>query len=245
MSKKYYWIKLKTDFFDLNEIDFLLSQKKGCEYIVLYQMLCLKSANNDGRLSQQVGEVIIAYDIDKIVRDTKYFDRDTVTVALDWFKKLGLIYTDTGRYLQITNFEDLVGHETKWAEKKRKQRVKEKEDNVLLLSSNMSFIKEDNVRQEIDIEIDKDKEIDINNSALKNELRLLIGDKNIKIEEIIKLNKPLKRIKEVFDYCQVNNKGEGYIIAALKNDYKLVSKIKTEEQQQPYSKEMLRLIEGD
>ena len=49
MSKKFYWIKLKTDFFNLDEIDFLLSQKNGCEYVVLYQMLCLQVANTSGK----------------------------------------------------------------------------------------------------------------------------------------------------------------------------------------------------
>ena len=29
-TKKYYWIKLKTDFFNISEIDFLLSQENGC-----------------------------------------------------------------------------------------------------------------------------------------------------------------------------------------------------------------------
>ena len=42
-TKRYYWIKLKTDFFNLAEIDFLLSQKDGCRNIVLYQMLCCSS----------------------------------------------------------------------------------------------------------------------------------------------------------------------------------------------------------
>lgn len=54
-AKRYYWIKLKTDFFNLAEIDFLLSQKDGCQYIVLYQMLCLQTANNNGELASRVG----------------------------------------------------------------------------------------------------------------------------------------------------------------------------------------------
>ena len=58
-TKRYYWIKLKTDFFNLVEIDFLLSQKDGCQYIVLYQMLCLQTANNNGELASRVGEMII------------------------------------------------------------------------------------------------------------------------------------------------------------------------------------------
>ena len=73
-TKRYYWIKLKTDFFNLAEIDFLLSQQDGCKYIVLYQMLCQQTANNNGELASRLGEMIIPYDADKIVRDTKYLN---------------------------------------------------------------------------------------------------------------------------------------------------------------------------
>lgn len=105
-TKRYYWIKLKTDFFNLAEIDFLLSQKDGCRYIVLYQMLCLQTANNNGELASRVGEMIIPYDPDKIARDTKYFSKDTVIVAMELFKKLNLIYTDDGICLKIAGFEN-------------------------------------------------------------------------------------------------------------------------------------------
>ena len=123
-DKKFYWIKLKTDFFNKSEIDFLLAQKNGCEYIVLYQMLCLISANNEGRLVQNMNEIIIPYDINKIVRDTKYFDFDTVALALDLYKKLGLVYVEDKNILRISNFDDLVGSETKSALEKRKYREK-------------------------------------------------------------------------------------------------------------------------
>ncbi len=90
--KRYYWIKLKTDFFNSDEIDFLLSQKDGCQYIVLYQMLCLQTANNNGELVSRVGEMIVPYKPEKIARDTKYFSIDTVIVALELFKKLHNLY---------------------------------------------------------------------------------------------------------------------------------------------------------
>ena len=124
-AKRYYWIKLKTDFFNLAEIDFLLSQKDGCQYIVLYQMLCLQTANNNGELASRVGEMIIPYDPDKIARDTKYFSKDTVIVAMELFKKLNLIYTDDGICLKIAGFENMVGSETGWAKQKREQREKQ------------------------------------------------------------------------------------------------------------------------
>lgn len=135
-TKKYYWIKLKTDFFNQETIDFLLSQKNGCEYIVLYQMLCLQTANKNGTMATKVGERIVPYDINKIVRDTKYFDYDTVAVALELFKQLELIYEEENKVLKIANLDSMVGSETSWAEKKRIYREKQKllgqkKDNVL------------------------------------------------------------------------------------------------------------------
>lgn len=79
-KKRFYWIKLKENFFDIETIDWLISQKNGCEYIVLYQKLCLLTANKGGKLATQVGEMIIPYDVNKIARDTK-FDIDTVIVS--------------------------------------------------------------------------------------------------------------------------------------------------------------------
>lgn len=154
-DKKFYWIKLKTDFFNQDTIDFILQQENGCKYIVLYQMLCLKTANNNGELNTKIGEMIIPYDVEKIQRDTKYFDIDTVRVALELFKKLGLIYQQEDSILKISNFDDMVGSETKWAEKKRIYREKQKQ---LKLGQ-----KEDNVREEIeyrDKSIEKDIDID-------------------------------------------------------------------------------------
>lgn len=123
-SKRYYWIKLKTGFFNEDAIDFLLSQKNGCEYVVLYQMLCLKCANTNGQLFSSIGEIIIPYNVEKIARDTKYFDVDTVTVALELYKRLGLIYTAENGALSIANYDDMVGSETSSAKSVREWRKK-------------------------------------------------------------------------------------------------------------------------
>lgn len=150
-TKRYYWIKLKTDFFNLAEIDFLLSQKDGCRYIVLYQMLCLQTANNNGELVSRLGEMIVPYNPDKIARDTKYFSKDTVIVVMELFKKLNLIYTDDGVCLKIAGFENMVGSETNWAKQKREQREKQK-----LLSGQCPPNVLQEIDTELDLEIDKD-----------------------------------------------------------------------------------------
>lgn len=183
-TKRYYWIKLKTDFFNLAEIDFLLSQKDGCQYIVLYQMLCLQTANNNGELASRVGEMIIPYDPDKIARDTKYFSKDTVIVAMELFKKLNLIYTDDGICLKIAGFENMVGSETGWAKQKREQREKQK-----LLSGQCP----PNSPQEIDKDIETD--------GLNDRLKLIN----------LKLNKNSLVQEETTEYNAIFNQKKIYI----------------------------------
>ena len=102
-GKRYYWIKLRETFMTSDAVDFLMGQPNGANYVVLYQMLCLKTINTQGRLERKIGEVIIPYDEAKIQRDTKWFSIDTVRVALNLYKSLGHVYIDQdGRYLLQT-----------------------------------------------------------------------------------------------------------------------------------------------
>lgn len=158
-SKRYYWIKLKTNFFNQNEIDFLLSQKNGCEYVVLYQMLCLNTANTNGKLENRIGEMIVPYDVDKIVRDTKYFDYDTVVVALELYKKLGLIYLNENGCLMIANYDEMVGSETSSAKRVREWRAKQETQKTLQCNNDVTH----NVIQE-----NRDKSLDIRDKDIKD-----------------------------------------------------------------------------
>lgn len=129
-KNRYYWIKLKKDFFDEKDgpIDFIMSQENGSQYIVLYLMMCLNTANTDGLLCNKIGEMIVPYNIEKIVRDTKFFSFDTVAVALELFKKLGMVYEEDNGILRISNLHEMVGSESanREAIKKRQQRLKKK-----------------------------------------------------------------------------------------------------------------------
>ena len=201
-SKRYYWIKLKTDFFNLAEIDFLLSQKNGCQYIVLYQMLCLQTANNNGQLASRLGEMIVPYDPDKIVRDTKYFSKDTVIVAMELFKKLNLIYADDGNCLRISGFENMVGSETTWAKEKREQREKKK-----LLGGHCP----ENVLTEIDIE--KDIELD----GWKDRLDII----NLKLNKINLVQNVTTEYNEIFKQKNIYFENINVLPENLLNQIKL------------------------
>lgn len=121
-GKRYYWIKLRESFMTSDTVDFLMSQKDGANYVVLYQMLCLKTINTDGKLSRQIGEIVIPYDVNKIQRDCKWFSVDTIRIALDLYKKFGLIYEEMDGTLVLADHDNMVGTETDWSEKKRRQR---------------------------------------------------------------------------------------------------------------------------
>lgn len=44
-GKRYYWIKLKESFMTSDTIDYFMEQPDGANYVVLYQLLCLKTIN--------------------------------------------------------------------------------------------------------------------------------------------------------------------------------------------------------
>lgn len=121
-GKRYYWMKLKESFMTSDTIDYFMGQPDGANYVVLYQMLCLKTINTDGRLSRQIGEVIIPFDIEKIRRDCKWFSADTIRIALNLYKAFGLIYEDVDGTLVLADHKNLVGSETDAAARMRTSR---------------------------------------------------------------------------------------------------------------------------
>lgn len=125
-GKRFYWIKLRDTFFTSDTVDFFMSQPNGAQYIVLYQMLHLLTANTDGKLQRQIGEIIIPYDVPKIHRDCKWFSEDTIRVALELYRKFGLVYEDVDGALVLTDHEKMVGSETDYAEKQRLYRSEQK-----------------------------------------------------------------------------------------------------------------------
>ena len=159
-GKKFYWIKLKKDFMTSDTVDFLMGQKNGAQYVVLYQMLCLMCINTGGMLSRKIGEVIIPFDVDKIQRDCKYFSRDTVSIALRLFKKLGLIYEQNEGSLIISDFDALIGFETDYARQKRMQR----QNPGGQLPDKCTDITVDNVHQDV-------SDLSIQSKSIEKEIR--------------------------------------------------------------------------
>lgn len=159
-GKRFYWIKLKDSFMSSDEIDYLMSQPDGANYVVLYQMLCLKTINTGGCLVSQIGEMLIPYDAEKIRRECKWFSLATVRVALSVYKQIGLIFESPDGILTISNYSDIVGSETDYSAQKRLQRENRRRQIPVKGADNNEDNNVDNVHTEKEIEKDKDKEIE-------------------------------------------------------------------------------------
>lgn len=180
-SKKYWYIQLNVNFFEDERIDWLCEQKNGYAYVVLYLKLCLKTANNSGILTRQIGDMIIPYNVDKIAEIT-HINVDIVRVALELYKKIGLVYEadENCNFMRLPEVPGMVGCVTQAALDKRKQREKKQigdgqsPDNV-----------QDNVQQELRV-----KSLELRDNSLDTE------------KETKRKRFTPPTVSEVSDYCK-------------------------------------------
>lgn len=124
-NKRFYWIKLRENFFQQETIDWIMEQENGSAYIVLYLKMCLLTANTSGELIRTIGDMTIPYEPKKISQKTG-FDIDTVNVALSLFKHLGLIEETQEGIPVMPEVKNMVGSESESAARVRKYRKKKK-----------------------------------------------------------------------------------------------------------------------
>lgn len=122
-TKRFYWLKLKEDFFDDDAIEWLEEQKNGKEYALFYLKLCLKALKTDGLLMRKVGNMLLPYDANKLGEITRT-PPDTVMVAMDLLTKIGYIEVMDGGALYMTQLAGMVGSETEKASQMRRLRAK-------------------------------------------------------------------------------------------------------------------------
>ena len=163
-QKKLFWLKLKDDFYDREEIKIIEDMDNGTDYINFYLKLLLKSVKTEGRLYFRD---TIPYS-PKMLASITGTNIDTVKVGVDLFLGLGLMEKWDDGTLFMVETQNMIGSETKWAKIKREQREKEKENLEIGQCpklSNKSPIETDtktDTEKEIEIETHTDIEIDQN-----------------------------------------------------------------------------------
>ena len=169
-EKRNYWFKLKYNFvFEHNSsFNFLMNQKNGSDYVVLYEMLCLLTINTCGVLVKDHGEIVVQYDIEQIQQDCKYFKYDTIVVAIELFKKLGLVAEDPDGFIEITKFDELVGSESESASRVRKHRLKKAALRALQCNKNVTPNVTQEKRYKIEDTTYDSTNIKVSNSSCSN-----------------------------------------------------------------------------
>lgn len=153
-NKRYFWLKLKTDFFDQDDIKVIRGMPNGSKYIIFWQQLLLKAitAQEPGLLRYKEN---IPYD-EKILSTVTHTDIDIVRAALKLFVELNMIQKMDDGSLWIEQIDEMVGTETTEAIRKRIYRAKTPEwDNVPRLSHNVPDKRPPEL--EIEKEIEKEK----------------------------------------------------------------------------------------
>ena len=153
-NRKYYYLKLKENYFDDDSIVLLESMQDGVLYSNILLKLYLKSLKHGGRL--QLDEDI-PYTAQMIATITRQ-QIGTVERALQIFLKLGLVEVlDSGTFY-MSNIELLIGQSSTEAERKRAARLQNKSLSAPRTNGgHLSDIRP----PEIEIEIELEKEIEI------------------------------------------------------------------------------------
>ena len=153
-NKKYYYLRLKDNFFDSDELKILESMKDGYLYSNILLKLYLRSLKNDGKL---VVNERIPYSADMLASVTGH-QVGTIKQALSVFKDLGLIDVLDNGAIYMLDIQNFIGKGSSEADRKReyRQRIETDRTNV---QTNFRQISEKSP-PEIEIEIEKNIEIE-------------------------------------------------------------------------------------
>lgn len=153
-NKRYYWLKLKENFFEQEEIKIIESMPNGIKYTNFYLKLILKSISTEGRL---LFRGIMPYTPEMLSTITNT-DIDTVRVAIDLFVKLGLMEIWSDGTLFMMETQNMIGSEGASAKRMRESRQKQE-----ILANNPSqcdnAVTISDTEKEIDREREKEKDI--------------------------------------------------------------------------------------
>lgn len=151
-DKKYYWLKLKRDFFKRHDIRIIEEMPNGKEYLLFYLKLLVESIDHEGelRFSDTVpyNEQMLA-----VITNTNI---DVVRSAMKLFIELKMIDVMDDQTIYMAEVNKLIGSEWTSTERVRKLRQNRK---ALQCNANVTQC---NTEIEIEKDIEIDKELDSN-----------------------------------------------------------------------------------
>ena len=164
-----------------------------------YKISCLKENRN--KFTDESREIFFYYSYNSLADDLNITRRNEIAKAIQDLEKIGSIkskkvYGKATMYYITSNLNDTS--------------TSNLNDTLIRINNNKNNTIKNNTNNSMEC-----------SSSFRNEIRLLIGIRKITVDRILKYCNNIERIKEVISYANKTNKGDGYIISALKENYNL------------------------
>lgn len=123
MAKRYFWLKLYTDFFNQTEIKVLRKLAGGDTYTVIYLKLLLRSLENNGKIYYEGYDDSFYSEVATMIDE----DVENVKFCMMFLERNGLMMYDTETEASFIAIDEMCGSETDSAKRMRKFRNNKKE----------------------------------------------------------------------------------------------------------------------
>ncbi len=128
-NKKYYYLKLKENFFDSEDMKLLQGMKEGYVYSDILLKMYLRSLRQEGRLMYRG---IIPYTPEMIATLTNH-QVGTVEKAVGILEQMGFIETLDNGAIYMTDIQNFIGQSSSEADRKRRYRKEIEAEKTRLL----------------------------------------------------------------------------------------------------------------
>ena len=177
-NKKYYYLRVKENFYDSDEMIILESMPDGFLYSNILIKLYLRSLKSNGKLMFNDRIPFNSEMLSKITRHPVA----VVEKAVSIFKEMNLIDVLDNGAIFMLDIESFIGKSNTEADRKRdyRRRIEKEKQKILLghLSGQMSDEHPPEIEKEKEIEIDIEKDLE------KNTLKIIVDEYQSRISPI-------------------------------------------------------------
>ena len=205
-----------------------------------YKISCLKE--NIKSFTDAEGEIYFVYAYNSLMEDLSIKKKHGISKAIEELESLGFIRSKkehgkaTIYYLTSDQKGTTTSDQKGTTTSDQKGTTTSDQKGTLIIINNKNNINKNNINN-------NNKE-NVVAGVIRQEIKFLIKNRKLKIENIIKYSNDLERIKQVFEYADKNKKGDGWIIACLRDNYSLNQKEENQEKEKDYSKTMDEILRG-
>ncbi len=155
-NKRYYWLKLKENFFDEMYIQALRELPNGDSMVIVLQKMLLASMNNFGVIEYSG---MFATNIKEVARKV-HEDEEIVEKTVEALVRFKVIEIKENGDLYIPFVKDITGSETASTQRSRESRARKADSKVLHCNTNATSLQQQCNTEKSEIREEQEKELD-------------------------------------------------------------------------------------